>query len=70
MMKFGERKTTTSLHNEIGAIKMEKNERVKYFNQRFINVLIKFPHKVAPSQYLSIEYYRSSLTPYIKMFVK
>jgi len=69
-MKFGEIKPTTYLHNELGAIKMEKKERVKYFNQIFLNVLIKFPHKVSPSQYLSIEYYRSSLTPYIGMFVK
>jgi len=70
MRKFGERKTIASLHNELGAIKMEKKERVKYFNQRFLNVLINFPHEVAPAQYLSIEYYTTAITPSIEMFVK
>jgi hypothetical protein len=31
--KFGERKTTTSLYKELGAIKMDKREKVKEFNQ-------------------------------------
>jgi len=30
--KFGERKMTASLHKELGAIKMDKKEKVKYFN--------------------------------------
>jgi hypothetical protein len=68
--KFGERKTTASLHKELGAIKMDKKEKVKYFNQRFLNVLIKFPHDVAPAQSLAIEYYTTTLTPSIGMFVK
>jgi hypothetical protein len=68
--KFGERKMTASLHKELGAIKMDKKEKVKYFNQRFLNVLIKFPHDVAPAQSLAIEYYMTMLTPSIGMFVK
>jgi hypothetical protein len=47
MRKFGERKTARSLHNELGAIRMDKRERVKEFNQIFLNVLINFPHDVA-----------------------
>jgi hypothetical protein len=70
MRKFGERKTMTSLHNELGAIRMDKRERVKDFNQIFLNVLIKFPHEVAPTQSLAIEYYTTALTPSIGMFVK
>jgi len=62
MRKFGEKKTTASLHNELGSIRMEKRERVKYFNQIFINVLINFPHEVFPAQSLAIEYYTVSLT--------
>jgi len=54
--KFGERKMNAYLHKELGAIKMDKKEKVKDFNQRFLNVLIKFPHKVAHAQSLSIEY--------------
>jgi hypothetical protein len=49
---------------------MDKRERVKDFNQMFLNVLIKFPHEVSPIQYLAIEYYIVSLTPSIEMFVK
>jgi hypothetical protein len=59
-----------SLHNEFGAIIMDKRERVKDFNHRFLNVLIKFPHEVAPAQSLAIEHYIVALTPSIGMFVK
>jgi hypothetical protein len=70
MRKFGERKKTASLHNELRAIRMDKRERVKDFNQRFLNVLIKFPHDVSPAQSLAIEYYTTALTPSIGMFAK
>jgi hypothetical protein len=70
MRKFGERKTIASLHNELGAIRMDKRERVKDFNQIFLNVLIKFPHDVTLAQSLAIEYYTTALTPSIGMFVK
>jgi hypothetical protein len=33
MRKIGERKTSASFHNELGAIRMDKRERVKDFNQ-------------------------------------
>jgi hypothetical protein len=58
------------MHKELGAIKMGKKEKVKDFNQRFLNVLIKFPHDVALAQSLAIEYYMTSLTPSMEMFVK
>jgi hypothetical protein len=70
MRKFGERKTIVSLHNELGAIIMDTRERVKYFNQRFLNVIIKFPHEFSPAQSLAIEYYTTALTLSIGMFVK
>jgi hypothetical protein len=68
--KFGERKTVSSLHKELGAIKMDKKEKVKYFNQRFLNVLIKFSHIVALAQSLEIEYYTVVSTPSIGIFFK
>jgi hypothetical protein len=68
--KFGERKMTSSMHKELGAINMDKKEKAKDFNQRFLNVLIKFPHDVAPTQCLEIEYYTIMLTPSIAIFVK
>jgi hypothetical protein len=70
MRKFGERKTIASLHNKLGAIKMEKRERLKYFNQIFLNILIKFPHEIAPTQSLAIEYYTTTITPSNEMLVK
>jgi hypothetical protein len=65
-----EKEKQLSLHNELGAIIMDKRERVKDFNQIFLNVLIKFPHDVALAQSLAIEYYTTALTPSIGMFVK
>jgi hypothetical protein len=59
-----------SLQKELGAIKMDKKEKVKYFNQRFLNVLIKFPHDVASTQSSTIEYYMTTFTPSIGIFVK
>jgi hypothetical protein len=70
MREFGERKTITSLHNELRDIIMDKRERVKEFNQRFFNVLIKFPHYVSLAHSLTIEYYTAALTPSIGMFSK
>jgi hypothetical protein len=40
--KFGERKTIISLYKELGAIKMEKREKVKDFNQCFTTILTNF----------------------------
>jgi hypothetical protein len=68
--KFGEQKTIVSLYKELGAIKMEKREKLKDFNQHFITILTKFSVEIAPLQSLAIEYYTSSLIPSIGMFVK
>jgi hypothetical protein len=46
--KFRERKTIASLYKELGAIKMDKREKVKYFNQIFLNVLTKFTNDTTP----------------------
>jgi hypothetical protein len=46
--KFRDRKTTTSLYNKFGAIRMDKREKVKYFNQIFLNVLNKSTVDIAP----------------------
>jgi hypothetical protein len=70
MKKFGEKKMTIHFHNELGYIKMDTREKVKDFNQIFLNVLINFPNDVAPTKSLDIEYYTTTLTPSIGMFVK
>jgi hypothetical protein len=68
--KFRERKIIASLYKELGAIKMDKRKKVKYFNQIFLNVLTKFTNDTAPSQSLAIEYYMASLIPSMGMFFK
>jgi hypothetical protein len=68
--KFGEEKTPMALYKELGAIKMEKKEKVKEFNQCFTIVLNKFSVEPAPLETLVIEYYTSTLIPSIGMFVK
>jgi hypothetical protein len=70
IMRKEKRKTFASLQNELGAIKMEKRERVKDCNQRFLNFFIKFPHEVDPTKSLSIDYHTVVITPSIGMFVK
>jgi hypothetical protein len=67
---FGEPKTTAALYKELEAIKMEKREKGKDLNQRFITILTKFIVETTPLQSLSIEYYTSALVPSISMFVK
>ena len=47
---------------------MDENEKVKYFNQRFITLLNRIPIK--PVEAVQIEYYTSSLAPNIVMFVR
>jgi hypothetical protein len=68
--KFGEEKTLMALYKELGAIKMEKKEKVKDFNQCFTIVLNNFSVETAPLESLAIEYYTSTLIPSIGMFVK
>jgi hypothetical protein len=70
IIKFGERKTTTSLYNELGAINMDKREKVKYFNHIFINVLTNFIVDKNPAQSLAIEYYTKYHIPSIDLFFK
>jgi hypothetical protein len=52
------------------ALKMEKKEKVKDFNQCFTTILNKFPVDSSPVEALMVEYYTSTLHPSIGMFVK
>ena len=47
---------------------MNKNEKVKEFNQRFITLLTKILDK--PTEAVQIEYYSATLPPPVAMFVK
>jgi hypothetical protein len=67
--KFGERKTTISLYKELGAIKLEKREKLKGFNQHFTTILTMFTSETTSLQSFSIKYYTSAQIPSIVMFV-
>ena len=47
---------------------MNKNEKVKEFNQRFITLLNKIPDK--STEVVQIEFYTTALPPPVAMFVK
>ena len=49
---------------------MERKERIKDFNQRFLNLLNKIPVASQPLEDIIIENYASALSKYLGMFVK
>ena len=65
---FGDDRTSRVLVLELSRIRFEKNEKVKYFNQRFINLLNHIPEK--PAESIQVEFYTAALPPAIAMFVK
>ena len=53
---------------ELSRIRFDKKDKVKYFNQRFINILNRIPKK--PAKSIQVEFYTAALPPAIAMFVK
>ena len=68
--KFGSKKTLTTLMKELFSLRMEKKENVQDFNQRFTNHLINFSDTTNPAEELLVEYYTTTLSPQLAMFVK
>lgn len=68
MEEFSDEETPKILPLEISGIRMNENEKVKDFNERFISLLNKIPIKHVEA--VQIEYYVSTLPPNIAMFVK
>ena len=66
--QFGDNKTPGIFFLEISRIKINKKEKVKHFNKRFITLLNRIHEK--PSKVVQIEFYTASLSPPISMFVK
>ena len=50
LTQFGDDKTYGVLFFELSRIKLDKRERVKDFNQRFINLLNRIPDNLAVSE--------------------
>ena len=68
MAEFSEEETPRMLSSELLGIRMNENEKVKYFNERFVSLLNRIPIK--PGEAIHIEYYTFALPPNIVMFVK
>jgi hypothetical protein len=68
LSQFGDDGTSGVLVLELSRIRFYKNEKVKYFNQRFINLLNHIPKN--PAKSIQVEFYTATLPPTISMFVK
>ena len=53
---------------ELSRITFDKKDKVKYFNQRIINLLNQIPDK--PAESIQVEFYNAPLPPPITMFAK
>ena len=68
LTQFEDDKTSRVLFLELSRIKFDKNDKVKDFNQRFINLLKQIPDN--PTESVQVEFYIAALPPPIAMFVK
>ena len=66
--QFGDDKTSGMMFLELSRMRGDKKDRIKYFNQRFINQLNRIPDK--PTESIQVEFYTAALPPSIAMFVK
>ena len=66
--QFGDDKTYGVLFLELSRINFSKNENIKDFNQRFINILNWISDK--PAKLVHIEFYTVALPPLVEMLVK
>ena len=53
---------------ELSRMICDKKDKIKDFNQRFINLLNRIP--VKPAKSIQLEFYTTALPPSIAMFVK
>ena len=68
MAEFSVEETPGILSLDLLGIRMNENEKVKDFNERFMSLLNGIPIK--PAETVQIEHYVSALPPNIAMFVK
>ena len=68
LSQFGDDKTFRVLFLELSRIRFDKKDKVKDFNQRFINLLKRILEN--PAESIQVEFYIVALPPPIAMFVK
>ena len=59
-----------TLMKELLSLRMEKKEKVQYFNQIFTNHLRNFSATNKPAEELLVEYYTTTLSPQLEMLMK
>ena len=67
LSQFGDDITSRVLFLELSRLAFDKSDKVKDFNQRFINLLNHIPEKLAES--IQVEFYIASLPLPVAMFV-
>ena len=68
--KFGSQRTTATLMKEFLDLRMDKKDKVQDFSQRFVSHLNNFSASIKLAKETLMEYYTSTLSPDIAMFVK
>ena len=66
--QFGDDRTSRVLVLELSRMRFDKKDKVKNFNQRFINLFNRIPKR--PVESIQVEFYTVALPPAIAMFVK
>lgn len=66
--QFGDDKTSRMMVLELLRMRCDKKDRIKDFNQRFINHLNRIPEK--PAESIQVELYTAALPASVAMFVK
>ena len=68
--KFGHQRTTSTLMKELLSLRMDKKDKVQDFIQRFAAHLNNISVVIKPTKETLMEYFTSTLSPDITMFVK
>ena len=68
LSNFGDERTSRVLFLDLSRIIFDKKDKVKDFNQRFINLINHILEK--PAESIQVEFYIAALPPPIAMFVK
>jgi hypothetical protein len=68
MNQFGDDRTSGMIVLELSRMRCDNKDKIKDFNQIFINLLNHIPEK--PTKSIQVEFYTTSLPPSTTMFVK
>jgi len=67
--KYGQKKTLSTLVQDLSIMKVNPKETINDFNQRFMAVLNKLPQTSKPAQYILCGFYLTGLPTTIVAFI-